>query len=60
MNRFGPRHLKPACRRALQTQPFPLILALILTLMVSDWVVAGAAARNMISERFVQHHRCGR
>ncbi len=29
----------------------PLILALILTLMVSDWVVAGAAARNMISER---------
>jgi signal transduction histidine kinase len=29
----------------------PIILALLLTLMVSDWVVAGRAAENMIRER---------
>lgn len=52
--RSGPLVPSPA-ETSLQTRffywTFPLIVALLLTLMFGDWVVAGNAARDMIRER---------
>ncbi|MRR30721.1 hypothetical protein EG834_10455, partial [bacterium] len=53
-SRQGPLVPSPS-ETSMQTRfflwTFPLIVALLFTILVGDWVVAGNAARNMIRER---------
>lgn len=53
---YKPAALKPSpAETSLQTKilvvALPLVLILVLSLMITDWVVAGNAARQMIEER---------